>query len=497
MMFLKKPGSNYITIVAWGFTLSFILITFLPRSVDNVMFMDGVTYASIARNMSIGIGSFWRPVFADSFWLPYDNNEFFSGHPPLQFGMQSLLFRIMGDSTAVENIYNLLILIFSIILITAIWKTLFENTPDLKKYSWMPVLSWYAMITVWYSIPNNFLDSTMAVFCLLSCYFQLLFFKNNRAGKNYFWMILAGISILAAFLSKGPVGLFPLAIPVIFCICFEFKKVKTAIVATAFMAGTFAIGFLTILSYEPACDFLETYFQGQVVQALLQKREKTGTGWTAHFILVFELARNVYPHLLVVLVIRLAAYFFQIKIKMTRAVRETSLFTFLIACSGIVPMLVSIKQYPHYLLPALPFVALFFASILAEQVGVIISMRKSHFITATLFLCAGCWILTASKMIDSKSSVMAANALKLKKMVKRSSTIGICPELYQNADIHANLQRYHLLSLTTDTNSTRYVLADSTCLPDFNSKTDSIIPLEGKFSLVIKDVQHIGQRQRH
>ena len=48
--------------------------------------------------------------FAHSFWLPYDNGPYFSGHPPLQFGLQALLFRLLGDTPVVENVYNLLIL---------------------------------------------------------------------------------------------------------------------------------------------------------------------------------------------------------------------------------------------------------------------------------------------------------------------------------------------------------------------------------------------------
>src|SRR5215217_4869105 len=101
----------------WLLTVCFISLTFIPRSFDHVLFVDGLAYAAISRNMALGLGSFWEPYFADSFWLPYNRCAFFCEHPPLMFGMESLLFRILGESLAVENIYNLLVLLASILLI--------------------------------------------------------------------------------------------------------------------------------------------------------------------------------------------------------------------------------------------------------------------------------------------------------------------------------------------------------------------------------------------
>ena len=284
MLFDVARNDKYLRFLPWIFTISFILITFLPRSLDDTMFMDGMTYAAIARNMSLGIGSFWKPYFADSFWLPYDNGPFFSGHPPLQFGMQSILFRIMGDTTAVENLYDLIILISYIILIAKIWQKLFLGQTILQRYAWLPVLCWYGMGTVWYSIPNNFLDSTMGVFCLLSCYCQLLLLKSSPVSKkHYIWPSLAGICVFLAFLTKGPVGLYPLAFTMLYSFLNPDTSFQKGLKSTAIMLGSAGVAGGLILAYQPAFEILNTYFQGQVIQALMKKREKTGTGWAAHF----------------------------------------------------------------------------------------------------------------------------------------------------------------------------------------------------------------------
>jgi hypothetical protein len=493
MLFDVARNDKYLRFLPWIFTISFILITFLPRSLDDTMFMDGMTYAAIARNMSLGIGSFWKPYFADSFWLPYDNGPFFSGHPPLQFGMQSILFRIMGDTTAVENIYDLIMLVCYIVLIAKIWQKLFLGQAILQRYTWLPVLCWYGMGTVWYSIPNNFLDSTMGVFCLLSCYCQLVFLKRSTISRqHYIWPLLAGFCVFLAFLTKGPVGLYPLAFTMLYSFLNADTSFQKGLKSTAIMLGVAVVAGGLVLAYQPAFEFLNTYFQGQVVQALMQKREKTGTGWAAHFLLVSDLLRNVYPHLLALLGLNIVAFLLKLNRPLSPAVARISQFTFLIAFSGIGPMLVSVKQYPHYLVPALPFVALFFAALLVEKTD-----SLSHAIPKLYFLffafgTIGFWGITLKKVNSIQPDVMAENAKDLKNHVPRASTLGVCHDLYQVADIHSYFQRYHLLSLkdiAIGADTSRYVLANADCLPQFDARKDSIITLQGNFYLVIRNAQ--------
>jgi hypothetical protein len=36
----------------------------VPRMTSRGMFGDGLLYATIARNMSLGVGSFWKPAMS-------------------------------------------------------------------------------------------------------------------------------------------------------------------------------------------------------------------------------------------------------------------------------------------------------------------------------------------------------------------------------------------------------------------------------------------------
>lgn len=482
-----SKSDKYLHWLPWLFTLSFVLITFLPRSVDDTMFMDGVTYAAISRNMSEGIGSFWRPFFANSFWLPYDNAGFFSGHPPLQFGLQALLFRVVGDTPAVENGYNLLILIGYILLIVQLWRKFLGPENEYLSLGWLPVLCWYGMVTVWYSIPNNFLDSTMGLFCLVSCYCQLAFLKEEKFSvRSYLWPFWGGIAVGLAFLTKGPVGLYPLAFSMIYAIFYPSRDLKKAWKASGIMVITLTAGGAAVLVSSPAREFMATYFNGQVLLALLQKRERTGTGWAAHFTLVIELMRNLYPHFFALAAVYALAFGLKLKITYDNVISKNSRIIAVVAFSGIAPMLVSVKQYPHYLLPALPFVALLIALLLVQRVHSLMFLKKEAAIALLCLGTLGSWGATAKKLTVIQPDVMVSNAKKLGALVPEASTIGICHDLYQHADIHANFQRYHHLSLTTQVDSARYVFADSACLPQFDLRRDSLVPLAGKYFLVIR-----------
>ena len=61
--------------------------------------MDGLYYATIAKNLANGLGSFWQLYFTEL-------DGVFYGHPPLAMGLQSILFSIFGDSIYIERAYS-------------------------------------------------------------------------------------------------------------------------------------------------------------------------------------------------------------------------------------------------------------------------------------------------------------------------------------------------------------------------------------------------------
>jgi len=80
------------------------------------MFVDGLTYAAISRNLAQGIGTFWAPSYTTTLYP-----QFFD-HPPLGFGLQVVAFAIFGDHLLVERAYSLAMGGVTAMLMMAIWR---------------------------------------------------------------------------------------------------------------------------------------------------------------------------------------------------------------------------------------------------------------------------------------------------------------------------------------------------------------------------------------
>jgi 4-amino-4-deoxy-L-arabinose transferase-like glycosyltransferase len=62
------------------------------------MSLDGITYATIARNMALDVGDLWHPFYTATLLNP------FYEQPPLALWLESLLFRLCGDHWWVERL---------------------------------------------------------------------------------------------------------------------------------------------------------------------------------------------------------------------------------------------------------------------------------------------------------------------------------------------------------------------------------------------------------
>ena len=171
-----------------------------PTLWSDGMFMDGLYYAAIAKNLSNGLGSFWYLHHTDF------SHPIFHEHPPLAIGIQSVFFYLFGESIYIERIYSFFTFIFTGIIIHFIWEEI--NSKELTYLSWVPLILWISIPLNSWACSNNILENTMNIFVSFSVLLSLKSLKSSKL-KNIF---LAGICLSLAFLSKGFVGLFPLSI---------------------------------------------------------------------------------------------------------------------------------------------------------------------------------------------------------------------------------------------------------------------------------------------
>src|SRR5262245_65331367 len=112
------------------------------------MFVDGVTYAVVARNMAQGVGSFWKPAFSATVYP-----EFYE-QPPLGVGLQALAFALFGDHLAVERIFSVVVFAVHALLIVAIWRLLLP-----RRYDVIPLFFWILPAAVTWAVVNNMLEN--------------------------------------------------------------------------------------------------------------------------------------------------------------------------------------------------------------------------------------------------------------------------------------------------------------------------------------------------
>ena len=276
----------------WLLLIGIVLILMSNSLLTEGMFLDGVTYACISRNMAEGLGSFWNPHYFQTIGLV------FHSHPPLAFGLEALFFKVLGDYWWVEKLYSLLSFLLTAVLIAVIWKRTTNNI----RWAWLPLAFWIAMPLVTWSATNNLLENTMSVFVLLSVYLMIVSYQRD----SKLWLFLSGIAMFAAFLSKGFTGLFPLVFPIIYCI-FDDKRrwIQGPIDTLLLMLFLALLSGVMFLVFPPSFAYLKDYINLQVIGSGLHE----ATVSTRFFIVFSLLLQLIAPLLLFAIILIMSKIF--------------------------------------------------------------------------------------------------------------------------------------------------------------------------------------------
>ncbi|MGY0407078.1 MAG: glycosyltransferase family 39 protein [Polaribacter sp.] len=134
--------------------------------VQEGMFLDGVTYSAISKNLANGYGSFWEPHYTKTLFTSFHE------HPPLVFIIESYFFKLFGNAFYTERIFSLATALLTAFGIIKCWKLL-SDPSEIKINYWLPILIWLSVPLVSWSYKNNMLENTMGVFTIFSVYFIL------------------------------------------------------------------------------------------------------------------------------------------------------------------------------------------------------------------------------------------------------------------------------------------------------------------------------------
>ena len=420
----------------WLLLIGLFLILVSKSLLTEGMFFDGVTYASISRNMAEGQGTFWNPYYTQTLYPE------FRQHPPLALGMEALAFKALGDHWWVEKVYSVLAFLLSGLFIALIWKRTTNNI----RWAWLLLLFWLTMPLVSWSATNNLLENTMSVFVLLSVYLMIVSYQRNHK----FWLILSAMALLLAFLSKGFTGLFPLVFPILYCAFDQKRKwIQGPIDSLILVISVAVFVGIMFLMFPASWSYIKEYIQLQVINGGLHEATVS-----SRFYIVFSLLLQ----LVVPLVMVIALVVLKTKNKDNNKVFEFPpdkawFYIFLIlGLLGVLPIMVSVKQRDFYMLAALPFFALAYGHITIAEVNTLMlkitpNLRKWMTLGASCILLIG---IMLNLVHIGKYGRDEALIEEVKQQIVESegnNSIEIAPEEYTNWAKHAYYMRYGKISL--------------------------------------------------
>lgn len=415
------------------FLFGVFLILVSPALLTQGMFMDGMIYAAVGKNMADGIGSFWHPSFTATCYPD------FYEHPPLAMGILSLWYRVFGDSFLIEKIYSFSAWLFVAFGMIKIWRQLgFTN-------AWIPLLILMLFPRIVWAATNNGLENTLAVFLA----FALWFYLKSLSG-HWIYLVLSGLFIAAGFLTKGPFGLFLWTFPAFYSFFVLEKKSFASILDSLKLIVLTLIPLLLIyFSSEAAYENLRNYFDIQLVKSL-REIETVESRW---FIVGYFLSEMILPMLFVVGIL-FGSYKFLGKFKPEKANRKIFCAFFLTGLCGVLPIMISMKQSGFYILPTFSIFALSLAFLVEKPIGIFFSrivgntkFRKTMRLLALISLFAGVALNAHHFGSIGRDEDKITAMHEVARLVEGQKTIGVSHELWNDWALQAYFQRFYGIAL--------------------------------------------------
>ena len=454
----------------WLFSISLILALILPVLIQDGMFMDAMLYTSVSKNLGNGIGSFWFPVFSK---CGIAGLSTFHEHPPLVFGIQSLFFRLLGNSMYTERIYVLLTLFITGFLIVSIWKQITKGS-FVSHSGWIPLFLWIIIPVCFWSFSNNMQENTMGIFVLLSVYFYLKI--NESRSFNTIYLLCSALSIFLATFSKGIPGFFPIAIPFIYWLCTKKISSKQIFSHSFILCSIPLLIYLLLFNLPESGESLSNYLFKRVLIRINDAPTVDSYFW----IIGRLLAELILPLGIVML---LFSIFRKKGYTPDKKIISLSCFFLLFGLAGAAPLMLTKVQKGFYFVPSLPFFAIGFSLLISQPVSewsfkiMEGSKNKILLLSSIVLLCLV--IIFSSFNIGkvSRDKNLLHDAYLIGNTVPENSTINIPSEMWNEWSMQCYLIRYFNISLDpTPIRKNDFVLTYKN-LPDTSLSVYEKVPL--------------------
>ncbi len=418
----------------YSYLLVFGLFLFATGHVlfSKYMFMDGLFYTTIARNISIGDCSLWHLKFTNTFFTEFHE------HPPLAMFIESLYFDLFGYNWFVDKFYSFSTYIFTAVVIHKIWKLVNPN----YAISWLIILFWLFTPVVFWAVGNNMLENTMTIFILLSVYFLL----RNIINQRGYFIILAGIFIVLGFLTKGFVALFPISFFFIHFLVFRNFSIVSMILKSLLLIAACVISLLLLFLLQPqALEAMKDYVSVQVINSL----NNVVTVESRFFIV-----KRLLSELLAVLILLAILYFFTRKkggrLNSNKFQKKWALFFIFFGLTGVLPIMVSMKQSGYYILPSYPLLIIGIASLFIQKLYVLHlklhDFKYFKIIGIVLFSLGLTYSLTSINKYG-KDEKLVKDVEVISSYLKKGTIVTASETMIDDFSLHAYLYRFNFISI--------------------------------------------------
>ena len=462
---MKRQLSLYFIVI--GVFLLLISGNFLSEGLSRV----GMDNAVVSQRMAEGFENFWIPS------IDAPGNPDRMNYMPLGYWLESKWFELFGNNSFMaEKVYSVMTYFIISALMIWIWSLIGIS----RHTGWLPLMCWITIPIVTWSATNNLLESTMTMFILLSVAFLL---KGGRAsfiarsrlalGKQSepyqlsrtAWIVLAALSMELAFMVKGFGGLFPIFFPFLYWLMVRRERIlfpiyTTGVILMVWMATLFA----AILIWPNVYHHLYNYLHHQMIGGLLHVQ----TVASRFYILSVLIVQGVIPLTVtaIICLIRIKQrpfYRFMLykryEKKLTAVQIErskTGWFFLALGFSGIIPIMLGLKQQDFYIVPTLPFFAIAMACLLYDLLEDWLERMDK---TAERVLLGLAILIFGSGLLLNFNSIHKVNSNEgllsdmrlILPYLEKDEVISVSEEVMQSSEVAELFYRYKGISFDTAT----------------------------------------------
>lgn len=438
----------------WFITVSVIAGLTLPTLIKDGMFMDAMLYTSVSHNLSQGIGTFWFPQFSEHNLAGLTS---FHEQPPLVFGIQAVFYKLFGDSRYVERFYTFLTICISASLIVCIWKDVFKKNETLNKLGWLPLFLWITIPVCFWSYSGNMHENTMAIFILCSALFTIRAILSEEFKLHL--LLLSGVFIFFATLSKGIPGFFPITIPFLYWMTQKNTKFSRTFIQSLIITLVPAVIYFVLFLIPESRESLSTY----LFKRVLHRISDVPTVDTRFYIL-WRIFTELIPQLGLLLILFSVAKFKKMQV-FSSDLNRKSIFFILIGLAGSAPLMLTLVQKGFYFVPALPFFAIGLSILIAPIISNLIAPINVHSQKYKLFFIFSSSLIVFVAVLTfmqkdkfSRQPELMHDMYLIGERVERRNTVSIPIELWNNFDLQCNLIRYFNISVEAGDKKEYYIM---------------------------------------